>query len=140
MDKIDSFKKNYFFLSNFYPVNIVWDGRLYKSSEHLYQASKTNDDVEHMWVRSAPTAGIAKKRGQLVTVVPNWDKIKIIVMHQTPMAKFQQHDDLKEKLLETGDALLEEGNNWGDTYWGTVNGVGEKMLGKLLMGVREHLK
>jgi len=31
----------------------------------------------------------------------------------------------KLKLLETGDAHLEEGNDWGDRYCGTVHGVGQ---------------
>ena len=34
---------------------------------------------------------------------------------------------------------LEEGNNWGDKYWGTVEGEGKNMLGKLLMKVRAIL-
>ena len=54
--------------------------------------------------------------------------------------KFQQNEDLKERLLATGDAHLEEGNDWGDTIWGTVNGKGQNNLGKILMQVREELK
>ena len=48
--------------------------------------------------------------------------------------------DLKEKLLATGDEHLEEGNTWGDTTWGTVNGIGENRLGKILMKVRNELQ
>jgi predicted NAD-dependent protein-ADP-ribosyltransferase YbiA (DUF1768 family) len=29
---------------------------------------------------------------------------------------------------------------WGDRFWGVCNGVGENMLGKLLMQVREELR
>ena len=54
--------------------------------------------------------------------------------------KFLQHQDLAEKLLATGDGYLEEGNNWGDRYFGVVNGVGENVLGCSLMIVREELK
>jgi N-glycosidase YbiA len=48
--------------------------------------------------------------------------------------------ELYEKLLATGDALLVEGNSWGDRYWGQVQGTGENHLGKLLMQVRKELK
>ena len=54
--------------------------------------------------------------------------------------KFLQHQDLAEKLLATGDGYLEEGTNWGDRYFGVVNGVGENVLGCSLMIVREELK
>ena len=38
------------------------------------------------------------------------------------------------------DEYLEEGNNWGDKVWGTVNGEGENNLGKILMRVRKELR
>ena len=61
-------------------------------------------------------------------------------MYEIVLAKFTQNPDLKKKLLATGDEHLEEGNTWGDTIWGTVDGVGENRLGKILMRVRDELK
>ena len=55
-------------------------------------------------------------------------------------AKFDQHPDLAQKLLETGDEELVEGNTWGDRYWGVCGGKGKNMLGKILMRVREELR
>ena len=49
-------------------------------------------------------------------------------MYEIVLAKFTQNPDLKKKLLATGDEHLEEGNTWGDTIWGTVDGVGENRL------------
>lgn len=34
---------------------------------------------------------------------------------------------------------LEEGNTWGDRTWGTVDGVGQNLLGHVLMTVRSVL-
>ena len=48
--------------------------------------------------------------------------------------------ELKEKLLATEDAYLEEGNTWGDTYWGTCDGIGKNIMGLLTMRVREEIK
>jgi predicted NAD-dependent protein-ADP-ribosyltransferase YbiA (DUF1768 family) len=39
--KIDIFKYEWEFLSNFYPCEIVWEGITYASTEHAYQAAKT---------------------------------------------------------------------------------------------------
>ena len=40
--EIDYFRKEYEFLSNFYPTKISFDGILYRSSEAAYQAQKTS--------------------------------------------------------------------------------------------------
>ena len=65
---------------------------------------------------------------------------KIDIMYNICKAKFTQNETLKTKLLKTGDAMLIEGNTWGDKIWGQVNGVGENNLGKILMRIREELK
>jgi predicted NAD-dependent protein-ADP-ribosyltransferase YbiA (DUF1768 family) len=46
-----------------------------------------------------------------------------------------------EKLLSTGDIVLEEGNTWGDEYWGInlKTGKGKNNLGKLIMQIREEI-
>jgi hypothetical protein len=61
-------------------------------------------------------------------------------MKELVRAKFTQHWDLKQKLLETGDEELIEGNTWGDTFWGVFNGTGKNILGQILMEVRNELK
>lgn len=61
-------------------------------------------------------------------------------MEEIIHCKFMQHYDLAQKLIATGNAYLEEGNQWGDKFWGTVNGTGENMLGKILMKERDILR
>ncbi|GAA6490738.1 hypothetical protein K280104A7_03020 [Candidatus Bariatricus faecipullorum] len=70
----------------------------------------------------------------------NWEEIKLEQMYNICMAKFFQHPDLREKLLQTCCCPLFEGNTWGDRYWGTVNGYGENHLGIILMDIRAKLK
>ncbi|MBR4196328.1 MAG: hypothetical protein IKQ95_06420 [Synergistaceae bacterium] len=49
---------------------------------------------------------------------------------------------MSDKLLATKQALLVEGNDWEDTFWGfDVNlGYGRNMLGQLLMKIRAELQ
>lgn len=61
-------------------------------------------------------------------------------MKDIVMAKFTQNEDLKEKLLSTGNTYLEEGNTWGDRIWGVVDGNGANLLGNILMNVRKELQ
>jgi N-glycosidase YbiA len=41
--RIDSFRGDYAFLSNFYPVDITWEGLPYNSVEHAFQSAKSLD-------------------------------------------------------------------------------------------------
>lgn len=82
---------------------------------------------------------IAKREGYKVKLRENWEDIKIDVMYQIVLAKFSQNEFLKQKLIATGREWLEEGNTWGDRTWGTVDGVGNNYLGKVLMAVRSVL-
>ncbi len=65
-------------------------------------------------------------------------------MYKALQAKFTQHEDLKEKLLSTGNAFLVEhvksDRYWGDGGDGGDGRVGKNMLGKLLVKVREEIK
>ena len=143
MEVIDSFIGEYDFLSNFYfPCDILFEGKLYPSTEHAFQAAKTLDSAEREKIRRANTPGIAKRLGRSpkeITMRPDCESIKTNVMLQVLRVKFA-HEDLKQKLLATGDAKLVEGNLWGDTCWGVCNGVGENRLGILLMQVRDELR
>lgn len=69
----------------------------------------------------------------------NWDQIKLDVMYELVKQKFAT-DPLRMYLLRTGTREIQEGNYWGDTFWGTVNGEGENHLGKILMRVREEIR
>jgi hypothetical protein len=69
----------------------------------------------------------------------DWDLVKVKVMEAIVRAKFED-PELATRLLATGDAELEEGNSWGDRFWGTVNGKGHNHLGKILMMVRAEIK
>jgi predicted NAD-dependent protein-ADP-ribosyltransferase YbiA (DUF1768 family) len=40
-------------------------------------------------------------------------------MFELVLEKFKQNLELKQKLLETGNQELIEGNTWNDTFWGS---------------------
>jgi ribA/ribD-fused uncharacterized protein len=140
--KIKQFQGGFRFLSNFHPGHVALDNVRYDTVEHAFQAAKTLDSRERQQVRLAETPGKAKKLGRKVTLRDDWELIKIDVMEDFVRQKFTRHPDLKQQLLDTGDAEIEEGNTWRDTFWGVdlKTGQGENWLGKILMKVREELK
>jgi ribA/ribD-fused uncharacterized protein len=137
-DPIDRFWGEYRFLSNFYPAPVEWCGQVYPSVEHAYQAAKCADPDDRAQFLTG-TAGEAKKNGQRVKLVKNWEGIKVRIMERLVIRKFE-HPDLQILLLATGDAELIEGNTWGDRFWGVCGGTGENHLGRILMYVRKALR
>lgn len=80
-----------------------------------------------------------------------WERVKKKVVKRAVSAKFSQNEELKKKLLETGDKMLVEANP-NDRIWGIgfcksdkkvmekIDEWGENLLGKILMEVREELR
>ena len=139
-DKVCGFFGLFRFLSNFFPAKVHFEGLDYPSVEHAYQAAKWPAHKRQEF--TLITAGQAKKLGKQAKLDPKkWDKRKYDVMAVLVLQKFLFNQTLKEMLLATGDAYLEETNHWGDRYWGKdEDGQGENNLGRILMGVRETIK
>ena len=134
--KIRSFKGKYAFLSNFYPCIVEYEGISYPSSEHAYQATKSLDVEQRLSIAACPAPSDAKLFGRRLHLREDWEEVKISVMLAVVRDKFARNcagEDIRELLLATGDAYLEEGNNHGDRFWGTVEGEGRNELGKILI-------
>ena len=133
---INLFAGKYRFLSNFFIVDVFYNGRRYVSSEHAYQAAKADNPVLHNHIADLQTAGAAKRAGGTIDVREGWHEDKLDIMMELVETKFRQNKDLMDLLIETGDAELIEGNNHNDTFWGTCDGLGSNYLGRILMNVR----
>lgn len=134
---ISEFKDEYRWLSNFAPVKICIYGETYSSVEHAYMAFKSDDPEWRLYCQSEATAGQVKRASRTINVKDNWEQIKVHIMLCFLTKKFEQ-EPFRTKLLETNDELLQEGNNWGDKFWGVClkTNTGKNMLGQLIMGIR----
>lgn len=140
------FSDEYAFLSNFYPSPISVNGVVYPDVETAYQAAKTVNALERTQILKSGTPAAAKKLGKKVTMRPDWEQVKVAYMYRFVKLKFQQNPDLAEKLLNTGNVELIEGNYWHDQFWGDCscekhcNEPGKNILGNILMLIREDLR
>lgn len=128
-------------LSNMYYVSIEYAGIVYPSTENFYQAMKYSDNnVRNHISKLKPHEAKAYSREYSITSKVFEDK-KLDIMLYAQRQKFKQ-EPFKSKLLNTGNVLLEEGNWWGDKFWGVdiKTRQGENNLGKLIMQVRFELK
>lgn len=136
---INRFDGEYSFLSNFELSPFTVNGVVFPTIEHYFQAMKATNQEDLLEIAKAPTPGKAKRLGRKVKIRPDWEYVKKDIMLEGLRKKFAI-PELRQKLLDTGDAYLEEGNTWGDRCWGVCNGIGENNLGKLLMRVREEIR
>lgn len=141
--------------SNFYRRPITLDGKVWPSSEHYYQAKKFLDEMIQEDIRLLPTPKEAaiKGRDESLPLRPDWElllppdhefygvapsvrTIKDASMWPGVIAKFTQHNDLRELLVKTDRACLVE-HTANDDYWGDGgDGTGANKLGFMLMDVR----
>lgn len=132
--------------SNLYRRELVFEGEIFATSEHAYQAGKARKPAVRKWLMQAPSPSLLAMAAHGLyywDVTPGWSTTKFDRMRSVLRAKFTQHADLRELLLSTGDARLVESatvDNDVNRLWGEVNGTGRNMLGVLLMEIRAELR
>ncbi len=138
---VSEFRGPYRWLSNFHNVPIEFEDATYPSTENSYQAAKCAN-IEDRRLFLNVTSSTAKGLGRQVALRGDWtEELRLKLMYDFNYQKFFGDRCLRDKLIDTGDAILIEGNLWGDTFWGVdlKSGAGKNHLGKILMRVRREL-
>ena len=140
---IEHFKSDeYSWLSNFAPCKIILDGIEYVSVEHAYMSAKSDNQEWKIFCKNEPKAGKVKRASSDITLIKDWNSIKISVMKECLEQKYSQ-SPYKEKLIDTGTEYIQEGNWHNDEFWGvnlnTNPPKGSNMLGKFIMEKRNAL-
>lgn len=157
---------------NFYRFDqpIIYEGKEYFTSEHMYHASKyiyadaheiNSEYIEVIRKVNTPYKAkllanqtkldryswqldlndiIDKYHGLGIKPNPNWENVKDLVMEFVLLCKFRSNNHCREVLLSTGDAKLFEVSPY-DSYWGLgKHNKGQNKLGLLLEKVRTTLR
>lgn len=141
-EPITFYESRYYMFSNFSSFQVVYQNKLWPTSEHAYQAMKFDDsDIQgQIWrCRSAHTA-MKLARSLVDSYRYDWAHIKVDIMYDICKAKLQQHDYIRVKLLETGNVELIEASPI-DAFWGCgPNKDGLNHLGVIWMQLRDQLR
>ena len=139
-------------LGNMAPYPITYEGKVWPTSEALFQALRFKDpDIrEEIRIQKSPMAAkmkAKKHRASYMVVEPMSDE-DIQNMRLCLKLKFTQHPGLKSRLMVTkGHTICEDiGKRRGSRheFWGSYRNnenqwIGNNMLGKLLMELRDSL-
>jgi ribA/ribD-fused uncharacterized protein len=128
--------------SNFAPYPVRIDGKVWPTSEHYFQAQKSDELERQEAIRQCESPMVAARMGRdrKKPIRRDWESVKVDVMRKVVRARFVQHDDIRQVLLSTGAAQIVE-HTENDSFWGDGgDGSGQNMLGRILMETREELK
>ena len=147
------FKKvaeEYGWMGNMAPYPIKYNGKVWLTSEALFQSMRYDDDSVKEIIRGekSPMGAKmkAKKNRDQMVVVP-MSELDVENMRKCVKMKFDAHPQLKRQLMNTKDSFIYEdiGNRNGERhkFWGAKKlseseGAGNNMMGKILMDLREE--
>ena len=129
-------------LSNFFRVEITYNGEEFSSTEAAYQFSKAkamHDNFNARRIQSAKTGLHAMRIAEKVETDGNWKAKKVKVMEGILKQKLRVSEKTKKALIETGSKEIKEDTH--HEFWGRgKEDKGQNMLGKIWMGLRDKLK
>ena len=143
------------YLSNWYHSDFMVDGMKFSSMEQfmMYQkACRFHDEKIANDILHTDNVAEIKKLGRKVHAYDEnvWNGVRQLIVYEGLKAKFSQNAELKQKLVDTGDAVLAE-CAVRDQIWGIGLSMrdpnrferskwrGNNLLGYALMLVREQL-
>ncbi len=141
MKKIEEFQGEYRWLSNFAPVEVILEGKKYPSVEHAYMSAKCDSkEWKDICQDINVSAGQVKKMSRGIVLKKDWESIKVGVMSNLLFQKYST-SPYRELLSATKDDYIQEGNRWGDKFWGVClkSGEGLNILGHLIILIRKTL-
>ncbi len=143
-DPVFFYPKEFYVFDNFSSFQVEYEGNLWATSEHAYQAKKFKNRSPEVYaqIKAARSAHDAQKIAieQKHLQESNWNSIKKDVMKEILRCKISQHPYVLKKLLQTGTRTIIE-DSWRDSTWGWgPNKDGKNLLGTIWMELREEFK
>ena len=145
----------YGWLGNMSPYPLDFGGIIWRTSEALFQALRfTDNDIKELIRAEKSPMGakfVMKANKEFITTEPHSIK-DVNNMRMCLKIKLQQHPELVDELIKTGDKLIYEdvtarGDKGGNLFWGAMlvenedgfHWVGKNTLGILWMELRKEV-
>lgn len=141
--KIDNFTGYFEFLHNNYLTPVLFDGMLFPSATHAFQASRSSDERTRKAILNAESLLVVLKIAKRIEEPENWKLRRLKIMEHIVRDKFRRSRELQEKLKATGNrdiVMTYDDENEANQYWGVVNNKGQNQLGRIMMRIRSDLR
>ena len=137
-EEILQFKEEYAFLSNDYPAVVTYEGVAYPCAASAFLSTKFDDPAEKKAIARMRLDKVKQKYNAKPGTAEG-EEHKRSIMEEIVRLKFQQHPELMDRLIETGNKRLINGNK-KDEFWGVnpITWEGKNHLGTILMEVRSE--
>ena len=130
------------FFSTWVITPFVYEDKRWPTVDHFYHAMKfPRDEKTQERIRNAQHAWEAKAIAieNEEDMREDWNEVKEQVMFMGCMAKFQQNEPLRKRLIRSTERKIINNSTY-DNYWGTgLDGSGKNRLGPVLERVRRLL-
>lgn len=139
-------------LGNMSPYPIEFGGKIWRTSEALFQALRFKDEEIQEQIRAEKSpmgAKMVMKSHSDSIILEKHGKKDLMNMKMCLKIKLAQHPQLVDLLIATGDLPIIEdvtkrGRSESNLFWGALlendEWIGENQLGKLWMELRETYK
>lgn len=125
-------------LQNDYPALITVGATSYPSVTHAYWALSTSDPHWHDQITAAPRGYDAGKLAEQAPRRADWAAARLAVMIVLLRAKYTQHPQMAQTLLDSGDAHVVYVDS-GSAYWSIGSERATNWVGRLLEVIRSEL-
>lgn len=142
MINIPYYETSNFVFSNFSAHTVFFDGIKYPTVEHAFHAQKFDSpEIKDKFINcSSPLVAWQLARELKPQRRDDWDEVKVDILKDIIRAKIDQHVEVRDALLSTGNEEIIE-QNPKDDFWGSgPDGLGQNQTGKLLMELRAELE
>lgn len=143
MEKITDFSNQYSFLNNDHICLVHYDGLLYASVTHAFQAARTLSESTREQISKIHDIETMYELVENIEDPPEWNKNRVRIMEILIRDKFRRNHILRQRLSETGTAQLQNSyqeSSPSNLFWGTINDRGDNTIGKILMKVRSDIQ
>jgi ribA/ribD-fused uncharacterized protein len=102
---------------NFYPSKFTIDGVTFNCSEQYFQFKKTFDKEEQEKILLCKSGIKSWVEGNRVKLRSDWEEVKVQVMYEGNLARFQQNEDIQEKLINSEGTVKFYNSTLFWNYW-----------------------
>ena len=144
-------KEPHGWLGNMSPYPVDFEGKQFRTTEALFQSLRFQNEevIEAIRAEKSPMAAkFAAKKHKKGMVVEPLSESDVENMKLCLKLKVEQHPELRDRLLATGDAVIIEDctkrKRGSGLFWGAGlddgSWIGQNTLGKLWMEIRHGLR